>query len=544
MPTVRIYLKNEFRWIFTLLDKEVSIGRSLENHIVLPHPDVSRHHAAIRKEGKRFVVEDRSGKGLQVNQLTLPQATLRNGDTLRISTYRLIFDTAESSEEDELPTETISTEPTLDLPSLNEKRGQFEGKYHLRVTSGPDEGKTVHLEGGTVKIGRNSRNTLALSDPSVSSFHLEIEPMVSGFQVRDLGSTNGTLINGQKIQSSIVKPGAEIQVGKSLLMLLVETTEKSTPPSLPALRRLIGESPKMIEVYKMIQKGARGDVAVLIQGETGCGKELVAQELHRLSPRAQGPFVTVDCSAIPKDLIESELFGHEKGAFTTALAQRKGAFDLARGGTVFLDEIGELPLELQPKLLRVLEEHTFKRVGGNDILRSDFRVVAATNRWLDQEVVQGRFRQDLFFRLYVLPILLPPLRERKEDIPLLVEHFLKGKPVRIAPSAMDKLMAHDWPGNVRELRNTIERAVVILEGDTLQPEDILFLAKPLPDAPSMPWEERNEPLPSGSLEEIERRVIQRTLKAHQGDKKAAAQVLGIALSTLYEKLKRHQIGEE
>jgi transcriptional regulator with PAS, ATPase and Fis domain len=262
-----------------------------------------------------------------------------------------------------------------------------------------------------------------------------------------------------------------------------------------------------------------------------------------LSTRSQGPFNTLDCSAIPKELIESELFGHEKGAFTTAVAQRKGAFELARGGSIFLDEIGELPLEMQPKLLRVLEERTFKRVGGNEVLRSDFRIIAATNRWLDQEVLQGRFRQDLYFRLYVLPIFLPPLRERKEDIPLLVSHFLKGKAVRVLPATLEKLTAHDWPGNVRELRNVIERGVVMAEGETLQPDDLLFLQPSDRQGPPMPWEEQKKSLPSGSLEEIEKQVIERTLKAQGGDKKAAAQILGIALSTLYEKLKRHRIAD-
>jgi transcriptional regulator with AAA-type ATPase domain len=535
MASLRIYLKDEFRWIFTLLEKEVRVGRSRDNHIVLPEPDVSRDHAVIRKEGNRFVLEDKSTKGILLNHETTAQAALRHGDIIRIGSYRLIFEVKEG---EELFAETITREPTLHLSSLNKSKEKAPLRCRVVVVSGPDKGKDFPLESATVKVGRGGRNEFVLSDPTISSFHLEMELKPAGIQIRDMGSTNGTRINGQRIQSSTVEIGSEIQIGQTKLKIILE---EPTEPILPsALGRLIGQSPKMNDVYKMIQKGAKGEVAVFIQGETGCGKELVAHEIHLLSPRAQGPFITLDCSAIPRELIESELFGHEKGAFTTAIAQRKGAFELARGGSIFLDEIGELPIEMQPKLLRVLEERTFKRVGGNERLHSDFRIIAATNRWLDQEVLQGRFRQDLYFRLYVLPVFLPPLRERREDIPLLVEHFLKGKSIQVLPATLDKLMAHDWPGNVRELRNVIERGVVMMEGEILKPEDLLFLQMSDRQGPPMSWDQKAPP-PTGSLEEIEKQVIQRTLKAEGGDKKATAQILGIALSTLYEKLKRHQM---
>ncbi len=535
MADLRIHLKDEFRWIFSLLEKEVRIGRSRENHIVLPEPDVSRDHALIRKEGKQFILEDKSDKGIVLNHETISHAPLRHGDVVRIGSYRLVF---EAKEAEELFAETITRDPTLHLSSLSRPGRKAALRCRVLVVAGPDEGKDFPLESGTTKIGRGGRNDFVLSDPTISSLHLEIELKPAGIQVRDMGSTNGTRINGQRIQSSTVEVGSEVQIGQTKLKVVFEEPTEPVPSS---LGRLIGQSPKMNDVYKMIQKGAKGEVAVLIQGETGCGKELVAHEVHRLSARSQGPFITLDCSAIPRELIESELFGHEKGAFTSAVSQRKGVFESARGGTIFLDEIGELPLEMQPKLLRVLEERTFKRVGGSEMLRSDFRVIAATNRWLDQEVLQGRFRQDLYFRLYVLPVFLAPLRERKEDIPLLVAHFLKGKAIQLLPVTWDKLISHHWPGNVRELRNVIERGVVMMEGETLKPEDLLFLRTSDCQGPPMPWEEQKSP-PGGSLEEIEKQVIQRTLKSQGGDKKAAAQILGIALSTLYEKLKRHQIG--
>ncbi len=525
IPILRIYRKDEFRWAFTLFEKKVEIGRDPHNQIILPFPDVSRVHAILRRENNTFYLEDKSGKGILVNRQMMSQAILHHGDEIQISSFRLIF---ESMALEEPAPPTLTLEPTLLSPSIQKQIDLSQSR--LCVISDPDRGKSLVLKEIVNRIGRNPKNHLVLSDASVSAFHAEVERHPEGLQVRDLGSTNGTFINGHKIQSSIIPIDSEIQVGQTRLRFFLE--KRMSPRIGFGFGRLIGQSPKMNTVYQMIQKAGRSDVTVLLQGETGCGKGLVANEIHRLGPRAKGPFITVDCSAIPKDLISSELFGHEKGAFTNAIAQRKGAFELAHGGTLFLDEIGELPLTLQPTLLKVLEERTFKRVGGNELLSSDFRIVAATHRWLDQEVRDKRFRQDLYFRLCVFPIPLPPLRERKEDIPLLVQHFLAGKEIHIPNETMEQLMAHPWPGNIRELHNTIERAMILLEGNVLHPGDILFPAQ------GGYQEEQGADLPlTPSLEEVEKQVIQRTLKAHQGDKKATAQALGISLSTLYEKLK-------
>ncbi len=535
MASVRIYLKEEFRWSYTLLDQIVQIGRSRENHIVLPHPEVSRHQAVIRKEGKEYVAIDQSGRGLAFNDTNTNQCQLKNQDVLHIGAYRLIFDSEEVTDS---PTDTMTWEPTLDLPNAAAKQ-MGTGKYELVVTSGPDEGKRLPIGEKMLMIGRSTRGDLTLSDKTVSNFHLEIESGSTGIHVRDMGSTNGTRVDGQKIQSLILEIGSEIQIGNTSLKVFIE--EETTPVPPPALGSLVGKSPKMQAVYQLVRKGAKGDPPILIQGETGCGKEVVAKEIHRLSDRSSAQLVTIDCSAIPKDLIESELFGHEKGSFTGATGQRKGAFELAQGGTVFLDEIGELPIDMQPKLLRVLEEKHFKRIGGSECIKSDFRVIAATNRWLDQEVVKGNFRQDLYFRLYVIPIFLPPLRERQEDIPLLVHHFLKGKCIHVPQPVLKILTEHPWPGNVRELRNVLERGVVMMEGNTLKMEDLLFLGEGKKGGGPMPWQDSETARPPVSLEEIERQVIQRAINTHNGDKKAVARELGIALSTLYEKIKRFNL---
>lgn len=251
---------------------------------------------------------------------------------------------------------------------------------------------------------------------------------------------------------------------------LEQQVEKSDPRD-----TLIGASPAMLEVYKLIGRVAKSDATVLITGESGTGKEVVAHVLHRTSGRREGPFVAVNCAALPETLLESELFGHEKGAFTGAIAQRKGRFEQAKGGTIFLDEIGEMSQATQKKLLRVLQERTFERLGGNLTVKADVRVLAATNRNLSLEMAEGRFREDLFYRLNVITIDLPPLRERKEDIPALVQHFLarasrraKVKASPISEEGMALLMSYHWPGNVRQLENTIERAVVLSQGRPIE----------------------------------------------------------------------------
>lgn len=297
---------------------------------------------------------------------------------------------------------------------------------------------------------------------------------------------------------------------------------------------LISKSPKMQQIFELAKVVAKSNSNVLILGESGTGKELLARAIHNESPRANGPFVAVSCVAIPDTLLESELFGHEKGAFTDAIAQKKGKFELAHGGTLFLDEIGDISPKMQLALLRVLEEREFTRVGGTKPIKVDVRIIAATNRNLQKAVEEGRFRDDLYYRLNVITIQIPPLRERKEDIPLLVEHFIEkfniqmGKRVKgISQEAMRLLMEYDWPGNVRELENVIERAMVITKGELITPED-LFL-------PTSGKAEEN-PL---SLEAVEKAHILKVLNETGWNIHRSAQILGIDRTTLYHKIRRY-----
>ncbi len=303
-------------------------------------------------------------------------------------------------------------------------------------------------------------------------------------------------------------------------------------------RNLVGTSAAMRRVHDTIAQVAQASTTVLVLGESGTGKELVARAIHRRSRRNRGPFVAINCAAIPVTLLESELFGHERGAFTGAFARREGRFRLADGGTLFLDEVAELDPLIQAKLLRVLQEGEFERLGGTQTLRVDVRVVASTNKNLLEMARAGRFREDLFYRLNVISITLPALRERTEDIPLLAQHFLSRfaeknrKEVRtITREAMELLSAHDWPGNVRELENTIEHAVVLSRGDTIRVEDLPDLVASDASAKQYLTIQLGTP-----LDEIEQQVIQQTLRLTRGNKRLAAQLLGIATRTIYRKL--------
>ncbi|HWL38744.1 MAG TPA: sigma-54 dependent transcriptional regulator, partial [Gemmatimonadaceae bacterium] len=321
--------------------------------------------------------------------------------------------------------------------------------------------------------------------------------------------------------------------------------------------RIIGDDPKLHQVTQQLHRAAGTDATVLLEGESGTGKELFARSLHALSPRAEGPFVAINCAAIPDNLLETELFGHEKGAFTGANARKPGRFEVAHRGTLFLDEIGEMPIGLQPKILRALEERCFERVGGTQSLHVDVRVVAATNRNLKQRVAAREFREDLYFRLSVFPITIPPLRERASDVPILattfVERFCRDmtkKPLAISLAALDDLKAYPWPGNVRELQNCIERAVILCDGDVIQPRHLNLSFResvPVPPPVSL-WDQVDL---SGTLgevlgratAEVEKRKIEQAVRDSGDNRQRAADILQINYKTLVQKIRDYGIAE-
>ncbi len=362
-------------------------------------------------------------------------------------------------------------------------------RARLFVAAGPDKGKTVELREGALLVGSDPSCDLVLRDPSVSRRHLEVvrEGEVAVF--RDLGSTNGTFYGEARIREVLLGFGSELRVGRTVLRYVpAEEAVPVAPSAAQAFGQLLGRDRKMREIFSLLEDIAPSDATVIIEGETGTGKELVARAIHEHSARCKGPFGVFDCSAVPKDLIESSLFGHVKGAFTGATQTRAGVFERSNKGTVFLDEIGELDLSMQPKLLRVLEAREVQKVGGDEYVPVDVRVVVATNRNLKAEVRAGNFREDLYYRLAVVKIVMPPLRERREDIPMLAEAFLTG--LGADEDAIERLLtaenlramsAYEWPGNVRELRNVVERAYHLARGPKVDIRDFLHDAEPSSD---------------------------------------------------------------
>ncbi len=336
--------------------------------------------------------------------------------------------------------------------------------FALAVVEGPGAGASLKAQVSEVSVGSAEGNDLVLADPTVSRHHFSVNATPHGFLVRDLGSSNGTWVGSVRIREGYVEPGSRLRAGRTTLRVDASGEDILEPLS-PEDRygALLGSSSAMRRIFAALPRIAKADTTVLIEGETGTGKGLLASAIHASSSRASKPLVVLDCTAIPPTLVESELFGHVRGAFTSAVSDRAGAFEQAHQGTIFIDEIGELPLEMQPKLLRALEERSIKRVGGNQRINIDVRVLAATNRDLRAEVNRGTFRADLYYRLNVVRLLVPPLRDRAGDIEQLARHFYgELVPDRAIPQELvDGMRRQPWPGNVRELRAAVERAILL-----------------------------------------------------------------------------------
>jgi DNA-binding NtrC family response regulator len=421
----------------------------------------------------------------------------------------------------------------------------------VEVVDGPDAGKSAMAQSETFVVGTAEDNDLVLSDPTVSRYHVELEATAEGVMVVDHRSTNGTVVNGVGVRRCVVTPGSTLSLGNTRVRVVDGeggTVELLAGEKLGDLR---GRSRAMRQLMAQVEKAAKSEVPALIVGESGTGKELIARALHDLGPRASGPFEVVDCGALAPNLVASELFGHERGAFTGADKRRIGAFERAKGGTLFLDEIGELPSELQPALLGVLERRQLRRVGGQEAIPIDVRVVSATHRDLRAEVNTNRFRLDLYYRLAVVTLRVAPLRDRAEDIPLLIEHFLReaghdGRVSEVFPhETIEKLMAHDWPGNARELRNVVDATLAMGEAPTFaadSPEvgdsaDGDPHAIPLARALRLPYKRARAMV----LEAFEARYIRHILDEAEGNVARAARNARMDRSYLFSLLKRHDL---
>ncbi len=430
-------------------------------------------------------------------------------------------------------------EPPLLTKPTGKRPARAIRRFHVVVTAGPATGASWREPKERCSIGSHPSNDLVIDDATVSRFHCELAVAGAAMRVRDLDSRNGTVAFGIAIADATVGNGTALALGNSEVKIHVDPDHAELAGSeQSSFGALVGESAVMREVFSQLEKIAASDATVLVEGETGTGKEGVAEGIHDASARADGPFVIVDCSAIPANLLESELFGHEAGAFTGATERRIGAFEQASGGTLFLDEIGELPGELQPKLLRALESREIRRVGGSVALRCDLRIIAATNRDLRAEVNRATFRADLYYRLAVVRLTLPPLRDRRGDVPLLVAHLLArigASPATIAeltaPDYLTALAAARWPGNVRELRNHLEQCAV-------------FGERRLPSAAHEPTATVDDSLPyevarRHAIDAFEHAYVTGLLARAGGNVAAAARDAGVNRAYLYRLLRRH-----
>jgi two-component system, NtrC family, response regulator HydG len=417
--------------------------------------------------------------------------------------------------------------------------------YTLVVTAGDEVGRQISIDcahAGPLLVGTSPSCELVLAGRGVSRRHTSLELEGNWLRVRDLDSTNGTFVNGLRVREALLEGGESVRLGE--VRLRVERATGVTPPALPqrvSFGRLLGASREMRRLYASCEKLASSTVPVVIEGETGTGKEVLAESLHESGPRAAGPFVVFDCTMVSPNLLESELFGHERGAFTGALSRREGVFEQADGGTLFLDEIGDLDLTMQPKLLRALERSQVRRVGGSEWIRFDARIVAATRRNLDEAVENGRFRDDLFHRIAVARIELPPLRARKGDIALLTQEFCRqlGASERAVPlDVLARWELEPWPGNARELKNAVARYLALGEistaeslgesGDGRAPEQAgqalanQWVAEVLSSGVS--FQAARQTL----VGTFERTYIERMLAAHDGNVSRAAAASGVA----------------
>jgi DNA-binding NtrC family response regulator len=417
----------------------------------------------------------------------------------------------------------------------------------LRVLDGPDRGMEIELPQAGVVIGTDKACDVVLTDAFVSRRHCSVSPAATGFSITDLGSSNGTVIDGVSVSKVVAPPGVALRIGKTLVQLMPADEVVDIPPSTnDHFGGLYGNSVAMRQVFAILERASKSSAPVLFLGESGTGKELMARGVHDASPRAKGPFVVFDCGASTETLIESDLFGHTKGAFTGAASDRVGAFAAAHGGTLFLDEIGDLPVGLQPKLLRMLEAGEVVPLGGRKSEKYDVRVVAATHRDVFGEVARGGFRGDLYYRLAVVEVHVPPLRQRSGDLRKLIAMFLAkaGAPQlasQVGGAALDRLERYHWPGNVRELRNVITRAVA-LAGPDDDFQSLPFVLRPTVAAPDealsfkadRPFHDAKDEV----VAKFEREYLTDLVQRAGGNLSQAARIAGLERKFLYKLLER------
>ncbi len=594
MPSLRVTLPGKGPKIYPLFKKITSIGRSDENDIQLDDPSLAESHAHIHFDGRDFNVTSLDKNGdLVINGKKRKKHRLLHDDVMIIGTTELSFSLYDESQQQQAPDieQTQRTEALNSYRKLYEFSARLLSNYDLtsllealmdaviEITHA-DKGFLILLEGNElrVKVARNvRRENLAdaieqLSDSIVDKVVKTRQPVIVSDALNDLEFQNAMSVMNLKLSSVMCVPLAErgnllgcLYVGSSsvaqlfdeghlesltifaaqasllirnaLLVNELKLDNKLLSEKLEQMRfgDIIGSCPAMQEVFRKVQKVATTDISVLITGETGTGKELIAREIHRRSNRAKGPFITINCGAIPENLLESELFGHVRGAFTGAVSNKPGKFHAADGGTLFLDELGELPLNLQVKLLRALQEKVIVRVGENRPEPVDIRILAATNRNLETEIKANRFREDLYYRLNVVNIHNPPLRDRGEDVMVIAKYLLNryaaeygGMVKGFSPNAVIAIRKFGWPGNIRQLENHIKKACVLADKTLLGPDDLVLTADVLPAV--LPLAEAKD--------KFQREYINQVLELNNGNRTKTARDLGVDPRTIFRHLEK------
>ncbi len=519
-----VFYKEDARLVeYRLTSGRTSIGRADNCDVALPGGDVSRTHCIIDGDGDTWRVIDRSRHGITVDGVPAKRAELRDGSRICFGGYTI---EVRLGRQDARPTDEATPERSHEVILATDDGHLLVEGVSFVVTEGPDAGRRFPLRAARLTVGAPPSD-IGLSDATLEPDHLLLR--IARGRVMVGPGAGATWLDGARIRD-ITPLFADDELSFGHTVARIQSDQHDEAPTAPRFGDMVGQTPQMQQLFGTLRRFAGHHFPVLITGESGTGKELAARGVHQASARATGPFIPLNCGAIATELFESELFGHDKGAFTGADRQKDGAFHRADGGTLFLDEVGELPEAAQAKLLRTLESGEVRRVGGTDVRYPDVRVVAATNRDLVAEAGAGRFREDLYYRLAVLSVRLPPLRERIADLDPICAVLCRGlhPDARVTPDALALLRRHTWPGNVRELRNVLTRAYVMagptIDVDALSFHDLARTAEP--------------PQDPATLEEAERAYIKDILDQHGGNRSAAARALGVARSTLHYKLRR------
>ncbi len=527
MVLLRAKYEGKLSFQITAESFPITIGRSPSNTISLPDKSISRRHCSISFQDGKYKVDNLSATAPMNHTDSPKEFTISAGEIMDIGRWSIEIlneppDTEDVTISSPLEkTSVMSYDPGRSVISSQkiEILANFSGKVSKKI-----------LQGSDFTFGSDPACDIAIPDPYVSRKHCRLFIHEHTIKVVDLSSTNGTFYNEERMPIFSTPGRGSFKIGDSQIEYrLISTAEKIRPQIESRLGEMVGASREMRKIFAILKKVAEAKCTICITGESGTGKELAAHEIHRIGQRPRAPFIPVNCGAIPKEIIESQLFGHERGSFTGAVERMTGFFEQANGGTLFLDEIGEMPPNLQTRLLRVLESGTLRRLGGKEEIAINCRIICATNRDLRKLVCEGSFREDLFFRLYVFPITIPPLRERKSDIPVLTSRILETisqEKIKLSKGALKKLNDHDWPGNVRELKNTITRGVISCDGGLITEKDIHII--PL-ERPLNSYE---------NIGAVEKGLIASSLKEHRNNISKTAKRLGMARSTLQQKIKR------